>query len=68
MKKDTSNAKSGRRNFLLALGAGGAASAATVIGAGLATKNTLPASGDNPAGKGYQDTEHVRNYYRSTRV
>jgi TAT (twin-arginine translocation) pathway-exported protein len=56
-----------RRNFLLTLGAGGAATAAAVI----ATKSpsTTPASGkDKRATRGYQSSEHVNNYYRTAKV
>lgn len=56
-----------RRNFLLTVGAGGAATAAAVI----ASKNSAPqpASGkDKRATRGYQASEHVTNYYRTTKV
>jgi hypothetical protein len=55
-----------RRNFLLAVGAGGAATAAAIV----ATKPATP----QPSGKGkhttrgYHATEHVNNYYRTTKV
>lgn len=56
----------GRRKFLAALGAGGAA--ATVA---LTAKNDDPVrekpTDARPAG-GYRLTEHVRNYYRTTKV
>jgi shikimate 5-dehydrogenase len=55
-----------RRNFLLTLGAGGAATAAAVV----ATKApaTATASKDKRATRGYQASEHVNNYYRTTKV
>ena len=58
----------GRRNFLLAVGAGSAATAAAI-----AVKTVPPASApdtsdDKKHGKGYQETAHVRNYYRTTQV
>jgi shikimate 5-dehydrogenase len=55
-----------RRNFLLTLGAGGAATAAAVVTA----KKSPPAiSGkDKRATRGYHATEHVNNYYRTTKV
>jgi shikimate 5-dehydrogenase len=60
--------KLSRRNFLLTLGAGGAATAAAVV----ATKAppTKPASSTNGkrATRGYQDTAHINNYYRTTKV
>ena len=59
-------AKLSRRNFLLAVGAGGAATAAAVV----ATKGSAPAvSGKGKrATRGYHATEHVNNYYRTTKV
>ena len=56
-----------RRNFLLTVGAGSVASAAAVV----ATKNSTPAastSKDKRATRGYQASEHVNNYYRTTKV
>jgi hypothetical protein len=57
--------KLSRRTFLLAAGAGTAAT-----GLALVAKNTAPAktSDADKAGQGYQLTEHVRKYYRSTKV
>ena len=59
-------AKLSRRNFLLAVGAGGAATAAAVV----ATKGSTPVkSGTGKrATRGYHATEHVNNYYRTTKV
>lgn len=60
--------KLSRRNFLLAVGAGGAATAAAIV----ATKNPTPAAEtvkDKRATRGYQaSSEHVNNYYRTTKV
>ena len=56
-----------RRNFLLTMGAGGAATAAAIV----ATKSSnapTPASNDKRATRGYHATEHVNNYYRTTKV
>ena len=62
----TSKAKLSRRNFLLAVGVGTAASAAAVVA------NKQSATDSEKKGleskKGYQLTEHVRNYYRTTRI
>jgi hypothetical protein len=55
-----------RRNFLLTMGAGGAASAAAIVG-----KNaSLPSasSKDKRATSGYKVSEHINNYYRTTKV
>jgi hypothetical protein len=64
--KNDSKPKLSRRNFLIAVGAGGAAAAA------LASK-TIASAGpevvsDNKRGKGYQETAHVRSYYNTTKV
>ena len=56
-----------RRNFLLTLGAGGAATAAAIV-----AKQPPAASGagakDKRSTRGYHVTEHVSNYYRTTKV
>ena len=61
-------ARLSRRNFLLTVGAGGAATAAAMV----ATKNPVPSaetSKDKRATRGYQaESEHVNNYYRTTKV
>ena len=56
-----------RRNFLLAVGAGGAATAAAMVGK---NASTVPASGgkDKRATSGYKVSEHINNYYRTTKV
>jgi hypothetical protein len=55
-----------RRNFLLAVTAGGAATAATV----LAQKAPTTAAPDKSKrkGAGYAESAHIRNYYRTTKV
>jgi hypothetical protein len=60
-------AKLSRRNFLLTLGAGSAATAAAIV----ATKNpptSTEPSKDKRATRGYQASEHVNNYYRTAKV
>ena len=56
-----------RRNFLLTAGAGSAVAAAAIV-----TQNTSPsASGsgkDKRATRGYHASEHINNYYRTTKV
>ena len=59
--------KLSRRNFLLAAGAGGVATAAAVVGT-KSTSQPTPASNDKRATRGYQASEHVNNYYRTTKV
>jgi shikimate 5-dehydrogenase len=62
-------ARLSRRNFLVTLGAGGAATAAAI-----ATKNSAPSAqsptkDDKRATRGYQaESGHVNNYYRTTKV
>jgi hypothetical protein len=56
-----------RRRFLLALGAGGAASAAAAtqaIAAPIAPQEAHP----QQQSRGYRETQHVRDYYASTRI
>jgi hypothetical protein len=58
-----------RRNFLLALGAGGA-SAAIVAARALTAGPVAPDVAHEPApdGKGYALTDHVRRYYRTAKI
>ncbi len=55
-----------RRNFLLTLGAGGAATAAAIV-AKNAPQGTTPDKSKR-AGSGYQESAHIRNYYRTAKV
>jgi hypothetical protein len=55
-----------RRNFLLTLGAGGAASAAAIV-AGRPAAQRSPAR-EKRSTQGYRVTEHVNNYYRTAKV
>lgn len=55
-----------RRNFLLTLGAGGAAAAAAI-----ANRNALQTGTPDKAKRtsgGYQESAHIRNYYRTAKV
>jgi hypothetical protein len=60
-------ARLSRRNFLLTMGAGGAATAAAIV-AKNSTPTPTPTSKDKRATRGYQASEHVNNYYRTTKV
>jgi len=54
-----------RRRFLLALGAGSAGAAAAAV----PLANAVEAATSQPdESKGYRETEHVRDYYASTRL
>jgi hypothetical protein len=54
-----------RRNFLLTVGAGGAATAAAIVAK---TPATSSPSKDKRATRGYHASEHINNYYRTTKV
>ena len=56
-----------RRNFLLALGAGGAG-AAIVAARALSGGSVAPDTAATPEGKGYAVTDHVRRYYRTAKI
>lgn len=62
------NANLKRRRFLFALGAGSAVTAAVATQA-IAAPVAQSTAADAPSGKqGYRETEHVRDYYASTRL
>jgi shikimate 5-dehydrogenase len=56
-----------RRNFLLTVGAGGAAGAVAIVGKN-ATTPAVADSKDKRATSGYKVSEHINNYYRTTKV
>ena len=60
--------KLSRRNFLIAVGAGSAATAAAVAGKLVSKPRPAAKNTDKRRGKGYEETAHVRNYYRTTQV
>lgn len=64
---ENSKAKRSRRTFLLAVGAGGAATVAA-IGAKTLPQKTEAGAKKAPGGKGYELSEHIRRYYRTTLV
>lgn len=64
---DQKNARLSRRNFLLTVGAGGAATAAAVVTGSKALPGTGAATGKGGS-RGYQETGHVNNYYRTAKV
>jgi len=62
------NVPNSRRKFLVSIGVGGAATAAAVVAA-VAPEPEVPATnGTKTAKSGYQVSEHINKYYRTTRV
>jgi len=57
-----------RRRFLLTLGVSGAGAAAASVAALPAVAEELGAAAGSEADGRYQDTAHVRHYYRTTRI
>ena len=57
-----------RRNFLLAASAGGVATAAAIVATKSPSTKPAAATNDKRATRGYQPSEHVNNYYRTTKV
>ena len=55
-----------RRNFLLAAGAGGVATAAAIVAKNPST--TAPADKSKRATRGYHASEHINTYYRPPKV
>lgn len=66
MKDNTTNLR--RRDFLRSVGLGGAGAAAAVIGGKALIDKAASTENKAGSGKGYRLSEHVQNYYRTTRV
>ena len=62
-----SRTRTSRRSFLLAVGAGGAATVAA-IGAKTLPQAEQATAKKAPQGASYRVSEHIRNYYRTTLV
>lgn len=60
--------KLSRRNFLLAVGAGSAASAAAIVAKTVPQALPAATADDKKKTRGYQSSAHIRNYYRTTKV
>ena len=60
--------KLSRRNFLLAVGAGGAASAVAMVATTVPAVQPRAAASDKRNTRGYQASAHIRNYYRTAKV
>lgn len=57
-----------RRRFLITMGGGGVAAAAAVVSA-VSPESTAEAKDSSPQPKrGYQLSEHIKKYYRTTRA
>jgi hypothetical protein len=56
-----------RRNFLLTVGAGGAATAAAIVAKTPGSESPEKDKSKRDT-RGYHATEHVNNYYRTTKV
>jgi hypothetical protein len=57
-----------RRSFLLAIGAGGAATAAALVATRTSTESSpVPGKGKR-ATRGYHASEHINTYYRTAKV
>ena len=72
MIKDKTRFTANRRIFLKgAAAAGGAAAITAVSASGLIDADTepdiLPDTADNKASKGYHETQHIKDYYRTLR-
>ena len=63
-----SKTRTSRRNFLLAVGAGGAATIAAIGAKTLPQGEQEAGKKKAPQGSGYRVSEHIRNYYRTTLV
>jgi len=61
-------ANSRRRRFLFALGAGGAGAAAVVTQSLVTPIAQVSASEPAAGSSGYRETQHVRDYYQTTRL
>ncbi len=60
--------KLSRRDFLVVAGAGSVATAAAIVaGTPEKVKSAVMDAGKR-SGKGYQVSEHINNYYRTTKV
>ena len=68
MAQSRTRTRLSRRNFLLAVGAGGAATVAAVAVKTPPQQQPSTAGTCKRATKGYAASEHINNYYRTTKV
>jgi hypothetical protein len=57
-----------RRNFLLTVGASGAATAAAVVATAVPPAPPAAGANDKRKTRGYHASEHIRNYYNTTKI
>lgn len=57
-----------RRNFLLTVGASGAATAAAVVASKSGSDTQKKEGSGKRETRGYHASEHINNYYRTTKV
>ena len=57
-----------RRNFILAVGAGGAAGAAAIVATAVPQAPPVVSANDKRKTKGYHASEHIRSYYNTTKI
>ena len=62
------NKRLSRRHFLLAAGAGSAATAAAIVAVKPASPTRAKAQNDKRVTAGYAETDHIRDYYRTAKV
>lgn len=67
-KSPMDKGKRSRRNFLVAVGAGSAATVAAVAAKTVAPVTAEASKSAAEKSSGYKVTEHIRNYYRTTLV
>ena len=60
--------KLSRRNFILAVSAGGAAGAAAIVATAVPQAPPVASANDKRKTRGYHASEHIRNYYETTKV
>ena len=62
------NESHNRRNFLLGATLGSAGAVAAVVSGGNVEKIAELAKGETVKPKGYHETDHIRQYYDTTRI
>lgn len=69
MSRKSRTSNDGRRRFLKTLAAaGGAAAAVTMTGQSASASTETDASSGAAKPRGYQETAHIRTYYRKARL